>query len=159
MGSQQLSKGNPLDLEPDITIDADDLILIPEGDYTLGYEGYETCILFYRHKVRIEFNILEKGEYYGTRLMAFYNVKKLTGPPGKNGHFKFPGRTSDLFRDMVRLFGPIKRADRFSFRKLKSILIKARVSTVINDSKGRKLPKSSQYSVINEIICAEKVEE
>ena len=147
------------DIEPEFTIDAKELILIPENIYTLGYDGYKTGLYFYTPKIKIGFVILDEGEYYGTRLSRFYRVDKLIGSPGRNGKFKPGGWSSNLIRDWTRLFGKPKRGDRLSLRRFKIGLIKGKVETVTKDGKGRPLPKDSYYSAITELISLERIEE
>jgi len=147
------------DLEPEFTIDAEEQPLIPEGIYTLGYEGYETGYYFYTPKINARFVILDKGEYYGTRLHRFYTVEKLTGPSGKNGRFKPGGWSSNFVREWIQLFGKPKRGDRLSLRRYKVGLFKAKVETVTKDGKRKPLPKDSYYSAISELISLERIEE
>jgi len=147
------------DIEPEFTIDAEELILIPDNIYTLGYEGYKTGQYFYTPKIKVEFVILDEGEYHGTRLSRFYRVDRLTGAPGRNGKFKPGGWSSSFIRDWTRLFGKPKRGDRLSLRRFKIGLIKGKVETVTKDGKGRPLPKDSYYSAITELISLERIEE
>jgi len=146
------------DIEAEFSIDAEELPLIPDGEYTLGYEGYETGQYFYTPKIKVRFVILDEGEYHGIRLLRFYRVDRLTGPPGRNGKFKSGGWSSNLIRDWTRLFGKPKRGDRLSLRHFKIGLIKAKVETVTKDGKGRPLPKDSYYSAISELISLERIE-
>ena len=145
------------DIEPEFSIDNPELPLIPDDIYTLGYEGYETYYYFGTPKVKMDFVVID-GEHQGTKLNRFYNVRKLIGPTGKNGRFKPGGGGSDLVRDWTKLFGKPKRGDRLSLRKFKTVLIKARVSTVTQDSKKNPLPFESRYSCISEFISTERVE-
>ena len=145
------------DTEPEFSIDTEALPLIPENEYILGYENYETYQYFNTPKIKVNFTVLDEGKYYGTRLSLFYRVEKLTGPTGKYGRFQPRGMNSDFVRDWIKLFGRPKRNDRLSLHRLKSVLIKANVSTVTHDSKKRPLSVDSRYSCISELISAQKV--
>ena len=45
--------------EPDIVIDDDPLILIPEGNYPFGYMYYETCLYKDEPKLKMYFKLLD----------------------------------------------------------------------------------------------------
>jgi len=153
------NKSEP-DIEPNIVIDDDPLILMPEDIYPFGYEYYETCLYKDEPKLKMYFKLLDGSEYYGSMFICFFPVAKLLGSPGKYGKFKLKGRMSKLLRAMERLFGRLERGDRIPFNKLKRGVIKARVKTVrIGWKKDTPLSLHSQYSEIDELISIEKEDE
>jgi len=146
------------DIEPEFTIDAEELPLIPEGEYILGYEYYETGYYFKGPKIKLVFTVLDGSEHQGTKLYKYYNVRGLIGKAKKYGRFKPPGWNSELIRDWIKLFGKPVKKSRLSLRVFRNVLIKAMVSTVRKDSKKRPLPYESYYSKINELISVEDID-
>ena len=144
--------------EPEFTIDEEELPLTPEGEYTLGYDYYETYQFFGTPKIKMFFTVLDGGEYYGTKINRYYNVRGLIGGPKKYGRFNPPGWNSDLIRDWIKLFGKPPRKSRLTLRAFKSVLIKAMVSTVTEDSKKHSLAFDSRYSRVSELLSVEKIE-
>ena len=137
------------DEEPFIQVDP--LVLVPEGDYIVQYLTYRTSKSFGQPKVEVTFIIDKPKEHRAVCLERFYNVDKLTGPEKAKGRFK-PSRRGHLMREYTALVGPPSRNDRMSFRKLKGLMILAKVVTVKVDSNKNPLPKGSRYSKIEKLI-------
>ena len=134
--------------------------LIKPGEYSLGFEYYETARLYNQPKLILWFTVLSDGEYHGIKLKRFYNVRSLIGQPGKNGKYNPSGWSSDLIREYAHLFGsiPDDRLDRLSLKPFKNVIIFGEVKTVSLDSRKRGIPVCVQYSVIERLIKAEATE-
>ncbi|WP_405229566.1 hypothetical protein [Lentisalinibacter sediminis] len=134
----------------------EELPLLPEGFYNVKFVGYRTAKyggFGDSGKVRFEFEIVEFGPYFGTRLYRWYNAN-LTGRPKKNGSFKV-GRNSDLYRELTRVLNRrLGRRDRLPVSLLRRLVISAKVVTVKNDGRQREIPPVAQYSKIAELLVA-----
>ena len=134
--------------------------LIKPGVYSLGFLFHETARLYNQPKLILWFTVLSDGEYHGTKLKRFYNVRSLIGKAGKNGKYRPSGWSSDLIREYAQLFGsiPDDRLDRFSLNPFKNVIITGEVKTVRLDSKNRGIPACVQYSVIERLIRVDAAE-
>jgi len=134
--------------------------LIKPGEYPLGFDYHQTAWLFNQPKLILLFTVLSDGDYHGTKLKRFYNVRSLIGKAGKNGKYHPSGWSSDLIREYALLFGsiPDDRLDRFSLKPFKNVIITGEVKTVSRDSRKRGIPVCVQYSVIERLIKAEATE-
>jgi len=133
----------------------DDLSLVPDGEYQLGYIDYRTCIAFNVPRVVVRFKILEYGEHFGKQLERWYRVKCLSGKPKKFGNFRV-GKRSDFYRDYVRVIGTPNRKDRLSFAPLKNEVVVGRVRTVVEGHDQEKLEAGAQYSVVDRLLRTEE---
>ena len=136
-----------------VSVQMDDLPLVPPGTYRLAFVSYRTALVYGRaHKVALRFQIIDQGDYYGTQIDRWYNCKRITGKPRKNGNFQV-GRHSDFLREYLTLF-PIfvKRLDRISFKPYRSNVITGRIETVTRNAKQQPLPELMQYSIIRELL-------
>lgn len=143
----------PLTEEPEEgggTIDGE-CVLVPEGEYELRYVDYETGMFFGSAKVVVHYAIIDPEEYAGLPIDRFYNVQKLTGPPGRFGKYKAP-RRGDLYREFKRLLGHDERRDRLRFARLKDQRVIAEIQTVKTDHKHEQLPEHDRYSRIRRLI-------
>ena len=78
-----------------MSADNDWLPSIPDGNYQLRFDYYETAIHFGKAcKVILHFTVLDFGKYFETKLSRYYTVERLIGKHGKNGRFKIKGQTS-----------------------------------------------------------------
>lgn len=146
------SSREPEDGRVDGVIASEPLPLVPEGEYTLMYEGYETRVYFQNApKLSIKFTIADQGPYFGVTVVRHYNVKSLLGPPRKGGRFTV-ARGSDLVRELSAVASPSRRLDRISLGVLKSKPVVGRIATVRTCSRQRSLAPSAQYSVVRQII-------
>jgi hypothetical protein len=147
-----LSASNVTQL-PTIPTATDLLSHIPDGIYSVAYVAHETHKYFGRScKVVFWFRIIEFGDYFGTVIPRYYNVKRLSGKPGRNGQF-VPGRSSDFLREFCKVStAPINRLDRLPLSAFQNVQIKARVRTVSADGKQRDLAAQLHYSVIGELL-------
>ena len=83
-------------------------------------------------------------------LNAYYNVKKLTGKPKKDGHFSL-GLRHDFTFDYSVCFGTPPRLDRISMCRFRNVMVEAEVRTVRHNRNQRLYPEGMQYSVVDHI--------
>ncbi len=135
----------------------DDLSLLPEGEYRLGYIDYRTCIAFNVPRVVVRFKILDFGEHFGKQLERWYRVGSLRGKPRKFGDFRV-GKRSDFFRDYLRVIGAptANRRDRLSFTSLKNKVVVGSIRTVVEGRDQEKLETGARYSVVNRLLRTEE---
>jgi len=126
---------------------------MPEGDYLASCLWHETAIFATTPKVYIWFQIVD-GKFTGTQLYAAYRVTKIKGKSKKGGAFELR-HSSALYRELVMLFGPSKRPDRVSLRKLRNCVLRISVRTVTKDYRQKKLPEVLQYSVVDAMKAIE----
>ncbi len=150
----QLDYNTELDRDIDCIIEDDKPPLIKPGEYWLGYEFHQTCILWGAPKVALWFTVLDDGEFHGTRLARYYNVKALRGTPRKYGQFKVKGYQCDFVTEHVRLFGEPVQLKRLSLTPFKNVLVKGEVRTVTRNSRKHPIPDSLHRSVIDHLITA-----
>lgn len=131
----------------------DDAPLIPPGKYLVRYLRHETAVMFTSPKVFLHFRIVD-GPYSGIPLYAAFRVRGLRGRPRKNGQFAL-GRSSELFRQYVRLTGTRARPDRIALSHLANCVVRVSVRTVERDFRQRALPEACQYSVISDLLTIE----
>ena len=125
---------------------------IPDGIYTVTYLFHETVLFKGEPKVVVHLSILDDADWSGFEICRYYNVRSLKGKPRRFGGFR-AGGTSDLVREFRGLFtDQTGRLDRISLRRLKGRQIKARTRTVRKGWKYRELPRSTWYSVVDELI-------
>ena len=75
---------------------------IPDGNYQLRFDYYETAIHFGKAcKVILHFTVLDFGKFFETKLCRYYTVERLIGKPGRNGRFKIKGQTSCLITEFL----------------------------------------------------------
>ena len=130
----------------------DEIILIPEGDYSLKFIGWRTWMYFGRQpKVVLDFAVVDMGPYFEVPLQRYYNAQRLIGRKGKNGGFKV-GRSSDFLREFALVSNrPVRRLDRIPMTEYENSIIIGRVSTVKKSRNQKEIPELVQYSVISEI--------
>ena len=112
---------------------------VPEGIYMLRYVGYEMTQYWGHKKLAIHFVIVE-GEYAGTPLTRFYNIKD---------------RVTDRFavvREYRACFPNEPDFCRIDPDTYSGHLIRAEVTTTRNSGAGKELTKVSQYSVVRELL-------
>ena len=126
-------------------------ILVPEGGYELRYVDYETATFYGNPKVVVHFAIVNPEGYAGLPVDRFYNVTKLTGPPGRFGNYVAPQRGA-LIREFKRIAKPTGRSDRISFAKFKNKRIIGDIETVKTDYKRERLQQDDQYSRVKELV-------
>ncbi len=146
-------EGPPLTEEPDEgggTVDGE-CVLVPEGEYELRYVDYETATYYGSPKVVVHYAIIEPEEFAGLPIDRFYNVKKLTGPPGRFGKYLVRPNGS-LFREFKKLVGHAERLDRLRFARLKGQRVIGEIQTVKTDHKHEELPEDDRYSRIRRLI-------
>jgi hypothetical protein len=141
-----------------------DYALIPEGDYEVVLESWETSSRFSR-KDKDDPSLIKGGKLYlwfrvdpysqtlDSEVMLFMamNVNSLVLPTGENGKFKV-GARSKYYKTLKRLFGDkVAEYARSPNAFMGKVLIAA-VRTVKSDDKQRKHAEEEWYSVIDELI-------
>jgi hypothetical protein len=126
--------------------------LIPEGDYELKLEDWETSCLYggRSQKLTLWFAVMQFGEYFKVRVPRYYNVK-LMGPPRHKGRFKAPF-CGDFAREYAELLSPPRRLDRFNLAELARHIVVGKVETVVRSAKQKRLPEACRYSVVRELL-------
>src|SRR5690554_837537 len=136
----------------------DDFIpLIEPGVYSMTLEHWQTAVFFGRsQKVVMWFRVLEMGQAFGKVIPRYYNVKRLTTKPKRNGGFA-AGRSSDLVREYCLIHNKRPtRLDRVSLCHYQGVIVKGRVDTVSRDSRQSALPEAARYSVVKELVGLEQ---
>ncbi len=112
---------------------------VPEVIYLLRYVSYEKTQYYGHNKIAVYFAIVE-GEYAGTPLTRFYNIKD---------------RVTDRF-DIVRehraLFPDESHESQIDPDRYAGHLIRAKVGTTRKSGIGKELTKTSRYSVVRELL-------
>jgi hypothetical protein len=126
-------------------------VAVPDGEYELRYINYETALFFGSPKVILHCSIIEPADFAGLPVDRFYNVTKLTGPPGRYGNYVAPAR-GDLLREYRLTVEEPTRRDRISFRSLKGKRLIAKLETVVKDHQHNSLAEDAQYSRISRLV-------
>lgn len=127
--------------------------LVPPGEYGLKLVEHRTGIFFKTPRLVLDLQISDFGEYHGVLLHRYYNVARLIGKPGKNGHCKHK-LSGDFMMEYYRLFptDPRLRLDRISLQKFYNQLLIGRVRTVGANNRQQKLPDQLMHSVVGELV-------
>jgi hypothetical protein len=132
--------------------------LIPEGIYNAVFVRSTTSSLRMfggAPKVFLDFRVVDPGEAFGLIVTRYYRVRVLTAKPGRNGSFRL-GKRSELFLMLSRLTVAKLRPDRISPKEfLRGRVLLLRVRTVKTDYRGRPLPATQHYSVVDDVIGTE----
>jgi len=141
-----------------------DYALIPEGEYEVFLDSWETSSRFSRKdkddpslikggKLYLWFRVDPYGQVLENEKMLFMamNVSSLVLPTGENGKFKVGARTK-YFKTIKRLFGEKAAEIAKTPKSLKDKLLIATVRTVKSDDKQRKHAEEEWYSIIDELI-------
>ncbi len=133
---------------------------IPEGEYRVAFDYYETTYRFGKNaKLILHFHIADKGEYFELPVSRWYSVKNIGTEPGRNGNFKVLGQTSILLIEYLNCFpsaGRPARLDRVPMDLWPRHQYLARVTNVRNNHKQQDLPHGLQYSRIESLIGVAK---
>ena len=141
-----------------------DYALIPEGEYEVVLESWETSSRFSR-KDKDDPSLIKGGKLYlwfrvdpysqtlDSEVLLFMamNVNSLVLPTGENGKFKV-GARSKYYKTLKRLFGEKAAEIARSPKLVMGKVLVARVRTVKTDDKQRKHSEEEWYSVIDELI-------
>ena len=141
-----------------------DYALIPEGEYEVVLDSWETSSRFSR-KDKDDPSLIKGGKLYlwfrvdpysqtlDREVMLFMamNVNSLVLPTGENGKFKV-GARSKYYKTLKRLFGDKVAEYARSPNAFKGKALIAAVRTVKSDDKQRKHAEEEWYSVIDELI-------
>ena len=139
---------NPIDQRNELAA------LVPEGQYKVKFNQYETLKMFGSPKLRMEFQIIDFGDYFETSVCRYYTLNHLIGKPCVGGRFKPTGQTSVL---LVHYYAchptapRIKRLDRIPMDLWKDGEYIADVKTVRRNHRQHKLPEQLQYSKIDDL--------
>lgn len=144
MGKPNLSLVESLDNNPD-----EEYPLIPNGVYSLGFDGYYTRRLHNTGKLQIDFRVQDMGLYFGKKVSRYFNVST-QGKPRKNGGFKVT-KAHDAWLELSRVL-VFNRGDRIPIHNLNNCLIRAKVRAVTRNAKQKERNEQSQYSVVDEIL-------
>jgi hypothetical protein len=140
---RSLEKERPGNMKEDeLAIDGGLPILIPPGEYDARIIGIHKLRKFNRTMFQIRFEIVSMDKFNGTRLEAWL-------PVGNEGRL---AKGSKLVRWYLTLeeWG---RKDRVSLRAFQNRLLRVRVRTVEIDYRQVPLPKSRQYSVVDDLLA------
>jgi len=141
-----------------------DYALIPEGEYEVVLESWETSSRFSR-KDKDDPSVIKGGKLYlwfrvdpykqvlDSEVMLFMamNVSNLVLPTGENGKFKV-GARSKYYKTLKRLFGEKAAENARSLKSLKDKVFIASVRTVKSDERQRRHSQEEWYSVIDDLI-------
>ena len=141
-----------------------DYALIPEGEYKVVLDSWETSSRFSRKdkddpalikggKLYLWFRVDPYSQTLDSEVMLFMamNVNSLVRPTGENGKFKV-GARSKYYKTLKRLFGDKVAEYARSPNAFKGKVLIAAVRTVKSDDKQRKHKEEEWYSVIDELI-------
>ena len=135
--------------------DSDIRPLLPDGQYHVGFDYYETKYYFGKSpKVVMHFHIIDQGAWFGIPLTRWYSVERI-GKPRKGGSFKAKGQTSILLIEYFRCFPgqpTPKRLDRLPMNEWNKNGYLAKVVSVKENGKQVKLPEQLRYSKIETLL-------
>ncbi len=118
---------------------------VPEGDYTVAYVKHEYKTMFAgQPKLILTFRIIEMGEYFGTEVQRFYNVRRLA-----KSYRPLP--KADLTREMQNVFG-VRSLDGISILKeLKKSELIVEIRDVKTSSRQEELTDLNSYSLVAKV--------
>lgn len=122
---------------------------VDPGTYSVMLDHFYTAIMFqgHAHKLVCVFTIVDQGKFFGKKLPRYYNVKRIKGPPQKNGPFVATA-TGDFAREFYSLFAyGGRRLDRLPMSLFDGKTIRARVA-LVTQARGDHIPEPLQYSKI-----------
>ena len=128
-------------MDDELTIDGGGPVLIPPGDYDAQVLNIRKITKFNRLMYQMRFQIVSMDPFNGTVLEAW-----LPFPDGGK-----LAKGSKLVRWYLALeeWG---RKDRVSLKAFRGRLLRVTVRTVERDYRQKLLPKSSRYSVVDEVV-------
>ncbi len=123
-------------------------VRVEPGAYEVVMHHYWKGYLYGKSaKLILVFRITTPGPYYGAHLYRCYNIKGLT----KRKEIIPKGWHSTFVREYSALFGAPAKLRDIGIRKYRNKVFLASVRTVTKDARQRPLPKSLQYSVVDEL--------
>lgn len=127
--------------------------LIPDGEYTVEVDGWETTMRCGKPKLVLHCRIIDYGQYLCVPLQRWYNINRIIGKPRRKGTFHASGFHSDLVLEFVNVFGEVpKRLDRIPLSRYLDVPVRVRVRSVGIRADRTPLPGPLQYSVIDEVL-------
>lgn len=154
LGPAQTRERSKLITLDDVIVEGNTWPLVPDDEYVMQRLYHETVMAFRTPKVFLHLQIVEPGQHHGKRLICAYRIKELIGKRGRGGRFEIT-RHQELFLTLARLHDKRLRHDRISLRALTKVLLRATTRTVTTDYKGRPLPESLRYSVVDQLVAIE----
>ena len=141
----------PLHFQEQLGTDADSTFeciaqippLIPEGTYVVGYRGHEKRKMFEREMWLLHFEIVEAGDYNGTKLFMIANYPK-------NGRWSVGSKFVQCW--IVAQGKRPDRIDRLSPSVFRKKYFLAKVSTVKKNILGLPRPEAARYSKIDILV-------
>ncbi|WP_405234186.1 hypothetical protein [Lentisalinibacter salinarum] len=124
--------------------------LIPEGEYLVRFTYYETGRAWKGSKAILHFAVVE-GEYAGTPLTRYYNVRHVEPPLGRDGKFSV-GDRCHLVKEFRSLLSESSAKSEIDLNLYRGWLIRACVGTTNQTGLGEDLTKPNQYSVIRKLL-------
>jgi hypothetical protein len=133
----------PADEDIDLGHVEDRPVLIPEGQYEVGYlRASKRFKGFGRDNVFLYFQIVTPGEHFGLELYLPLRISPRKGCTAM-------AASSKLARSVAVALGrPASRFDRISTKVFKGKQFRVSVETIEKDSKRNPLPRETHYSVI-----------
>ena len=120
-------------------------VLVPKGEYRVEFRSWKKFWHFSRLDLVMGFEIVEKNDYFGEILPAYYRVTW-------NGEQIVAGWKSHFCRDYQQCFGAVERTDQFEIKEFENLVFLAEVREVTHDQGNRPLGEVNQYSRIGRLL-------
>lgn len=140
--ARHTARGSTAEVIPSLAA-ADDLVLLPDGEYTGFYVRHHVRMIFSRPKLVVMFQLVE---HPGLMLPRWYRVQDYRG-----GRIR-AGAHSDIVRELTAVLGQRVRRDRLPITSLARIPCRLLVRTVTQDHRQQKLPELCRYSVVSRVL-------
>jgi len=127
------------------------LTLIPAGIYEAVYVSHETFNQSFGSKVKITFRITTIGQWFGSHINGWYNVKTLSSKPGKHRKVSL-SRHSKLTTELLNVLNIKEKVSRLSPVQLKGKLLEVAIRTVHMNSRQKAYAEIQTYSVVDRIV-------
>jgi len=138
------------------SVSTDYLPLIPEGEYHVAFDYFETATHFGSSpKLVLYFHVVDLGSYFETPLARWYSVVQVGKKPSRGGSFKIKGQTCIFLIEYLRCLPGIdrpRRFDRIPMTEWSKHVYRAKVKNVTRNSKQIELPLQLQYSKIGSLL-------
>jgi hypothetical protein len=132
-------------------IDWGNLQLLPAGNYEAVYVSHETFNQSFGAKVKITFRITSHGQWFGSHINGWYNVKALISKPGKHRKVLL-SRHSKLTIELLNVLDIKEKVSRLSPVQLKGKLLEIAIRTVRMNSRQKAYAEIQTYSVVDRIV-------
>lgn len=129
-----------------IYFDGEDLPLLPEGRYSLGYVRHQHLKMFKgRKKLVVTFRVVDEGEFFGVEVKRHYNVKE-------QGRSYRATRSMDIAREFNDVFGKGALKGGLQVSRLADLIVTGEVRTVTTSANNRVLSANNEYSVVGRLL-------